>query len=831
MEKVDPALRFLGEQTRAQLRTLADESEFELTAAPREEPKASILVEFDGDLSELESAGLEVRSVAGDVASGEIQLGRVDKLAELDSVVRLEVSRALYAELDLALPESGADIVHTGPPGHRGANVIVGIIDSGIDFTHEAFRRSDGTTRILAIWDQGLAPQAGETAPAAFGYGVEYRQADIDAALVAPNPLAVVRHQDQQIPGDGFHGTHVAGIAAGDGSVAGQGQPAFTFVGVAPEADIVVVANTRGRATGERGLGDSADTLDAVRYIFDLAASLGRPAVINQSQGDNVGPHDGTSVLERGIDNLLGGTGRAMVKSAGNEGARNRHASGTVPATGTQAVQFTVPVNRAFPVTLDLWYDGAERIDFAITPPGGAATAFVTPGSTTTFNLPNGNQVFVASDLNDPANNDNRIFVVISRGTAGAIQSGTWSFTLQGTTVVTGQWDAWIQRGEPSPQFLAPFRNPARTISVPGTSAELITAASYVTRGAGLGSISTFSSLGPTRDGRAAPTVAAPGQTLMAPQPVSTGDSYGLMQGTSMAAPMVTGTVALMLQRSPSLTQARIKRCLEATARTDAFTGTTPNNAWGAGKLDADQAFACARPRPIPTITPPCRPPRTIRPPCRTVLPPCRPPRTVLPPCRTLLPPCRPPRTVLPPCPTVVPPCPRTLGPPCPPRTVGPTCPRPTLAPLCPQPTLGPGCPQPTLAPASCPQPTLGPGCPQPTLGPGCPQPTLAPGCPQPTLGPACGAGPRGPAGLEGEITSGGWGPPESAWGEWGYEAPEWADSTGWEEPSWEGWPPDEADEELEEPDSAAELETQNLSTASDTGASATEYWYGNPGY
>lgn len=842
MEKIDPALRFLGDQTKTELRTLAEEAEFQIVAEPRQQPKTSVLVEFEGDLSEIESAGLEVRAVAGDVVTGEIALSKIDALAELDGVVRVEVSRALYAELDLALPESGADIVHTGPPGHRGAGVIVGIIDSGIDFTHQAFRRSDGTSRVLAIWDQGLAPQGAEASPAAFGYGVEYRQAAIDTALVAPNPFAVVRHQDQQIPGDGFHGTHVAGIAAGDGSVAGQGRPAFTFVGVAPEADIVVVANTRGAATGERGLGDSADTLDAVRYIFDLAASLGRPAVINQSQGDNVGAHDGTSVLERGIDNLLGGTGRAMVKSAGNEGARNRHASGTVPATGTQQVPFNVPPNRAFPVTLDLWYDGAERIDFAVTPPGGGASGFVAPGSTTTLNLPNGNRVFVASDLNDPANNDNRIFAVITRGTAAAIQAGTWSFTLRGTTVVSGQWDAWIQRGDPSPQFLAPFRNPARTISVPGTSGEVITAASYVSRGAGLGSISTFSSLGPTRDGRAAPTVAAPGQTLMAPQPGSTGDPYGLMQGTSMAAPVVTGTAALMLQRNPALTQAQIKSCLESTARSDAFTGTTPNNAWGAGKLDADQAFACARPRPIPTIAPPCKPPRTIRPPCRTLLPPCKPPRTllppcrtlvppckpprtVLPPCRTLVPPCKPPRTVLPPCPTLIPPCPRTVGPPCPPRTLGPPCPQPTLGPDCPQPTLGPDCPQPTLGPR-CPQPTLGPGCPQPTLGPDCPQPTLGPTCPRPTLGPVCGVG-GGPGGFESGPTSGGWEPSGPGWG----AGSEWGGGQEAEE-EWQGWWPDQEEaaggaEWGEE----AEAPPVDLSTDADTGASATDYWYGNPGY
>jgi subtilisin family serine protease len=595
MGKLDPGLKFLAQQRESDLQSVADEAIFALEVDTESEPTANVLIQFEGDLTAIEQAGFRARTVAGDVATGDIEIRRLGELEGLDTVKRMEASRVLGRELDLAVPESRVGTVHTGPPGHRGAGVIVGIIDSGIDYTHEAFRMNDGTSRIIAIWDQGLAPQGSESSPASFSYGVEYRKSAIDAALAAANPFTVVRHRDLQIPGDGFHGTHVAGIAAGDGSASGQGRPAFTFIGVAPEADIAVVANNRGRAAGERGLGDSADTLDAIQYLFNLAALLGRPVVINQSQGDNVGPHDGSSILERGIDNLLGDPGRAMVKSAGNEGARNRHASGTISASDPNSVQFVVPPNQVSPVTIDIWYRSSDQFDFSATPPRGAGSDAVSPGTTTALTLRNGNELFVDSDLNDPENGENRIFVVISAGTAATVQRGTWSFTLQGAAVTSGQWDAWIQRNS-SAQFVPPFVNPARTISVPGTSREIITTGSYITRGAGIGSVSSFSSMGPTRDGRQAPTVAAPGQVLIAPQPTSTGDTYGTMQGTSMASPMVTGTVALMLQKDPNLTQAQIRDCLTRTARSDAFTGTTPNNAWGAGKLDADAAFRCVRP-------------------------------------------------------------------------------------------------------------------------------------------------------------------------------------------------------------------------------------------
>jgi hypothetical protein len=774
MGKIDSGLKFLAEQRTTTLRKLADEVVFAVEAETGAKPVATVLIEFDGDLAAIEEAGFRTRSVAGDVATGEIEIGKLDRLAELDEVRRVEASRVLSPELDAALPESRADLVHTGPPGHRGAGVIVGLIDSGIDYTHGAFRRDDGRSRILAIWDQGLAPQGSETSPATFAYGVEYRQPAIDAAIASANPFAVVRHQDAA--NAGFHGTHVAGIAAGDGSPPDPGndnsppRPAFTFIGVAPEADIVVVANNRGRASGERGLGDSADTLDAVRYIFDVAASLGRPVVINQSQGDNVGPHDGTSLLERGIDNLLGGPGRAVVKSAGNEGARNRHASGTVTAGTNQNVGFAVPSDQGSSVTIDLWYRGADRLGFSITPPGGTASTVVSPGASTTLNLPNGNSVFVDSDLNDPGNGDNRIFVVISRNTAPTVQSGSWSFTLLGTTITLGQWDAWIQRNA-SAQFLPPLVNAARTISVPGTSRQIITAGSYVTKGAGVGSISSFSSRGPTRDGRQAPTVAAPGQTLRAPLP---GNAYAGNMGTSMAAPMVAGAVALMLQRNASLTQSDIRRCLMAGARADAFTGVTPNNAWGAGKLDVQASFRCLA-GPPRTIAPPCAP-VTIRPPCvlRTFAPPCA-PVTIRPPC------------VL-----------RTFAPPCPPVTIRPPCPLPTIRPPCPRVGFPPVGPFGTVE------------------------------------SPSHGGGEMPGGEMSGGETSGGWAPAEQDWyqdwAQYGYPAQDpygqgWADQADW---SGQG--------EVQSvcsccgrPDSGASGQPGEQSPGQDE--DLTKDWYGNPGY
>jgi|GEM_PF-1142798 len=740
-DKVDPLLLDLSEKSAKELRAMeAGRFGIEVAAgaAATAMPDLIVLVKTDGTLDQVEKAGLSIRSVSGDVVTGMIDPRKITKLAELDSVLAIESSRPLAEELDLSLIETRANIVHAGPPGRRGAGTIIGIIDSGIDFTHPAFLKPDGTTRILAIWDQSMTPQASESSPSGFSYGVEYSQADINAAIASPNPFTVVRHKDS--PAARFHGTHVAGIAAGDGSVAGQGQPAGTFVGVAPEADIIVVRNIY---RGE--FATSAETLDAANYIFTKAAGFGRPVVINQSQGDNLGAHDGTSLLEQGLDNLLGGPGRAYVKSAGNAADDRIHAEGTVAAGSVTNLRFSAPVTDVDPDIFDVWYSGSDSFTVRLRDPDGNTTGVVSPGNLATTNMPGGNRVRIDHRNNDPRNGDKRIFIIVEPGTAARVNSGNWTIELNGATVSAGGFHAWIQRGAPGrvAQFLAPHESSRVTISTPGCAAEVISTASYITRGGGVNALSTFSSRGPTRDGRASPTIAAPGQFVIAPRghytdPTPDLDPYQSLAGTSMAAPHVAGTIALMLQKNDQLTAQQVRNCLTNTARADAQTGPTPNTAWGAGKLDSKAALDCVPTVAVPvTIVGPGCPPRTV-------------PLTACPP-RTLVGPGCPPRTLSGPgCP------PRTLlGPGCPPRTLsGPGCPPRTLVgPGCPPRTLsGPGCPPRTLSGPGCPPRTLsGPGCPPRTLvGPGCPPRTLSgPGCPPRTLPPVCAprtlSGPRCP--------------------------------------------------------------------------------------
>lgn len=610
MTKLDPQLAFLVEGGAKDVAG-ADQPAMEAfglqMAAPPEGKKkpviaANVLVQYAGDPDELTSAGMVVHGVAGDVVTGAIPVDAVADVAELEGVERIEAARQLETELDTSLPEARVDVVHAGPPGRRGAGVIVGVVDTGCDFTHPCFRNSDGTSRILALWDQGLTPQPGESNPAGFGYGVEYTQAQINAALASANPASSVRHTA------GAHGTHVTGIAAGNGSIAGGDppQPAGTFVGVAPEADIIVVAH---RSNGSEGLGTSANALDAVNYVFKKARAFDKPVVVNMSLGDNLGPHDGTSLLERGLDNLLGGPGRAFVKSAGNAGVANCHAEGTLTTGETEDVRFSQQGGDQIANQIDLWYSGGDVFRISIVDPAGTVRGPVNVGAVSTVSFPSGNTARIDHRNNDPVNGDKRVFITIGRGSASAIASGIWRLRIQAVSAGSGgRFDAWIQRGwqgNPVPTFLTPHVSSAMTISTPGTAHEVITAANYSSKGSSAGSLVASSSRGPTRDGRAAPTLAAPGSWITAARALfGSGNPYTQMLGTSMSAPHITGTIALMFQKNRTRTQAQIRACLQSSARTDSSTGPTPNTAWGAGKLDAAAAVDCV-PRPFVRISVP----------------------------------------------------------------------------------------------------------------------------------------------------------------------------------------------------------------------------------
>jgi subtilisin family serine protease len=629
VRKLDPTLQsFLRRHQSAVWSAAPQElSEDDLRLPPE---RVDLAVMFEGEIADLQAVGFEPRTVKKHptqgyaIATGTIAVARLGELEQLPHLVTAEASRPMWTDLNSSVSEIRADELHEAATPLKGAGVVVGVIDSGFDIHHQNFRKADGTTRILALWDQTIDPgdaaaQPGERHPDGYAFGVEYDEARINDALTTDGRLVRTNdlHDDGEVNG---HGTHVLGIAAGDGSQAGNCRGTFTFVGVAPEAEIILV-----RLESDVGgfeVGESRNLVDAFEWIWRHNRTAEKPIVVNLSQGDNMGAHDGTSLVELSIDiEVLVVEGHIAVKSAGNAGDDMQHAEATVAPGDTVEVRFTVRDRDSRNRHIDIWYEGADRLDVQLVAPGAG------PPTSPTFSPQGGDppwvvnpgaaanrrtQVEVTSELNHPVNSNNRIHILIDPASKARIPAGPWRLRLTNTGATPAPFDAWIDRGkykkQPTPpHHTAPFFTShvttAKTVNIPGTSDEVITVGNYAQDG-GLfsnwtGDVQDSSGRGPTRDGRTKPDLSAPGVAIKSAAAEETDNCccdccehfYLEKDGTSQSAPHVAGVVALMLQKNPELSAADAKQILMNTARAHGGGSPgAPDNTIGAGKVNAKAA-------------------------------------------------------------------------------------------------------------------------------------------------------------------------------------------------------------------------------------------------
>ena len=509
----------------------------------------------------------------------------LESLARLSAVRYVEASTKLKLHSDLAHGSSG--LVRAGVPTvpQTGAGVLVGVIDTGIDVSHPAFR-SGGKTRIVNYLDQFTEQ--------------EFDSAKIDAGDAAGSTDTV------------GHGTHVAGIAAGNGG----GLPNSSLRGVAPEADLAVVKSTL----------ETADILTAIAHIFDLAKARNQPAVVNCSFGGHVGGHDGSTIIERTIDELSG-AGRIVVASAGNEGSDPIHAHGIVRGDGSTAARWEAkfslsprtlqgesgPVELGF-LFLEVWHQREDSLKVRLRSPSGNFLDAPAEGSS---EHDFGSFFVAAARQIHPYSGDTLVtFEVITLPQAQWLSN--WMLVAEEASPGSagiGAVHAWIRDGAEG-RFTtgATFEY---LIGMPASAYSAVAVASYATRNQWnsrdpqnpsihlealeLESLSSFSSPGPTRDGDNKPDLAAPGEWLLAPLskdalvselPLFTrvaGIEYASLRGTSMSAPYVTGSLALLLQKDGSIDWSEAKRRLIKSVRQDRHSGVCWNARWGYGKLDVER--------------------------------------------------------------------------------------------------------------------------------------------------------------------------------------------------------------------------------------------------
>jgi subtilisin family serine protease len=560
----------------------------------------------------IEIPGVRMVARFGTIATCRIRAREVVAVRARRDVVSLKAARGISPGFEPpagppdpagpALPGIRPSDVRRGAGfGLTGAGVVVAAIDWGVDFDSAAFRwpggpgpgdgdRRAGDTRFLSFWDQrdrALGPR-----PEPYGYGSVHTREAIDRALRDPRPYERLGYHPAIADrnGLGAHGTRTVDIAAGNGGANGP-------AGIAPDADLIFVHLADRDSGGLANFGDSVRLLEAVDFISRTAGP--QPCVINISAGRMCGPRDGTTLVERAFDELLATMpGRFIVDSGGNYFRWRAHSCGTLAAGETRSL--TVVVNPA-DVTLnevEIWYDGADELAVRIDPPGYAGSRPVRLGERADLLVAGRVAGRVYHRKRDPNNCDNHIVAYLDPiGCAG-----NWTVTLEARRVSSGRFHAWIERDDAcrgcQARFASDDADPAVTIGSIATSHLPLVVGAYDGHDPDR-PVATFSSAGPCRDGRAKPDLAAPGVGVLAARsaPIGASRNPGLLvrgNGTSFAAPHVTGAVALCFEAAGTRLRAAEIRSL-VLGSCDPVLDDDPQGRRGHGYLNIPRLLADLR--------------------------------------------------------------------------------------------------------------------------------------------------------------------------------------------------------------------------------------------
>ena len=548
-----------------------------------------------------------INTISDKLVTAELPLAAIEQISKLDGIESISLGTDVHMRMDEARKQTGVDDCHTmtsnnGP--YTGKGVVVGIVDNGFEFAHVDFMNSDlSDTRVKRVWNQSGTGKA----PIKYGYGAEYTSlAQMKAAKCDTRST--------------FHATHVSGIAAGSDKT-------VPYYGVAPDADLVFVSYRQ----------SNSDIVNGIKYVFDYAKSVGKPAVVNLSLGSHMGPHDGTSDTDVSFAALTG-PGRIIVGACGNEGSTKLHVSKTLTTDDnvlmTMLNNDDLGIGNDDPNYVDIWGDKgavlsakAVLVDTSTGEIIDQSKEVSTGGITYTGKTmleDNGTNVYVRLALQQNPNNGRTEITILGEvaqikapyaiGIVATSEPGTtihmWNASEH--TFTSKELEGWTdgdsfytvgEIGGESPDVISVGSFNSKDKYIPykmaGTGQYMEIDKSLV------GDIydhSLFSSMGPTVDRRIKPDVSAPGSIV-----ISAGSKYVITQandivaknktdnyvyciGTSMASPFVTGTVALWLQANPNLTPSKIREIISHTASADQYVGsdtTLPNNIWGYGKIDA----------------------------------------------------------------------------------------------------------------------------------------------------------------------------------------------------------------------------------------------------
>ena len=560
-----------------------------------EEKEWELIVKYSGTLERVRTRAVYVTELTGGYAIIQIKESQIKELAAFPEVEFIEKPKSLYFQIENGRRVSCIDEVQAAPffssIGQEGLednqqkkqsfpllgkDVLIGIVDSGIDYENPDFRNADGTTRILALWDQTL--QNGKP-PQEYHIGTEFTSEQINEALrmeVREERYRIVPSRDAS-----GHGTAVAGIAAGNGRGSKNGK----YRGAAPEAGLLIV---KMGGAGETGFPRTTQLMRGVDYIVRKAEELKKPVAINISFGNTYGSHDGTSLVERYLNTVSERWKNVICVGSGNEGTTAGHAAGEYRKGMMTEVQLAVQ-QREKSFSLQIWKSYVDEVAITIVDPSGNHSGRLEEKEGTQRIQIGETELLVYYGEPKPYSIRQEIYIsFLPRNEF--VTAGVWKIQMMPGQVVDKLWQMWLPVQNAlniGTAFLKP--DSYTTLTIPSTASLVITVAAY---NALTFSYADFSGRGPAQiyEGENAnkPDLAAPGVRVMAPV---AGGGYAEFTGTSFATPFVTGSAALLMEwgivkgNDPYLYGEKVKAYLRRGARQIPGYERWPNGELGYGRL------------------------------------------------------------------------------------------------------------------------------------------------------------------------------------------------------------------------------------------------------
>lgn len=548
-----------------------------------------VIVKYHGSLDILETLNVQIEYLIAGYALLTVPEGLVEAVAELEQIEYVEKPKRFFYDVIGPAEDSCIQQLSRRDLSLSGRGTLIAVADSGIDYRLPEFRKADGSTRIRFLWDQTLRPDGeNRRPPEGFRMGVEFNSAQINAAMEAETP----QRQFELLPtaDTGGHGTAVAGIAAGSSG---------RYSGVAPEAELLIV---------KLGLPDAGsfprttEIMRAVTWAVRKALELQMPLALNLSFGNSYGAHDGSSLLERFLDNAAE-IGRTVIcVGSGNEGANAGHLAGRIGESERMTDVELAVAEYESGLNIQLWKNYSDVYRIRLRSPGGQESALPASveGGKYTLRLER-TEILVYIGEPTPYAAAQEIYLDMLPLGRPYINSGVWTIRLEALKLVTGQYYFYLPSGAARSSATGFYRpTPDVTLTIPSTAAKVITVGAYDSTYqayadfSGRGYADTERTIGVVTAGIAKPDLVAPGVGVLAPDIYG---SYLPVTGTSFATPIVTGSAALLMEwgivrgNDPFLYGEKVKAYLRRGAQPLRGETQYPNERVGWGRLCVEESL------------------------------------------------------------------------------------------------------------------------------------------------------------------------------------------------------------------------------------------------